>query len=479
MKFFRNRKTGWAMIGMLTAIVVIVAGVLVFGGRQGSTADAQPTVSSSTRSPAANLMTFMVYFHRGEAGDPDDVVPVVRTVPTTETEATAALTELLAGPTDAERDAGYWSSFNSATAGMLRTVRVANGVAHVDFRDFSPSMRNVSTSFASKALMAELDTTLKQFPTVTSTLYSFNGDITAFYSWLQLAPPIDTPNNAAPAIATARQFLTKVVGMNRPVEGPVRWLGNGLVEVTFYARSPSGQPVPALATIVSVQRGAKHWSVIGTRASDILVDSPTRGQLISSPVLVQGQAHAFEGTVTVQVLEDQQSTPTELGSGFVTGASDRLAPFSGQIAFTRPDGGSGWIIFTEESAANGEVIVATSVQVGFAGKAVPPVVTDLRWTPAFPVQDGWLHLPADGDTVTFTVQTQATDRLEFYLTPTGTETAPLTELIGTGTKTGETFTFTWHYPDYPLLAHFGLVAIGPGGRTELMPFNVYRPDNSS
>jgi len=474
MKIFSNRKTIWAIIGALAGVVIITAGVLILvvGGRQATAPGAQPTTSSSTPSPAAEVM-LKVYFHRGQAADPNSVVPVERTVPATEMVATTALNELLAGPTDAELDAGYWSSFNQATVGMLHTVRVANGVAHVDFRDFSGTIPNATTPFGSAALMAELDTTLKQFPTVKSTVYSFNGDIAAFYSRLHLTPPISTPDNAAPAIAAARQFLTGVVGMNQPVEGPLRWVGNGLAEVTFYARSPSGQPVPDLATIVTVQRGAQHWSVIGTSASQILVDSPTRGQLISSPVSVSGRAHVFEGNVTVRVLETRQPTPTEIGSSFVTGGGDQLGPFSGQITFNMPDGGSGWVLFTELSAANGEVIIATSVQVGFTGRPAPPAVNDVRWAPTHPVQDGWLQLPTGAGTVTFTVQTQATERLEFYLTPTGTETAPLAKLLGTGTKTGDEFTFTWNYPDEPLLAHLELVAIGPGGRTELTPFNIY------
>lgn len=475
MNIFGNRKTTWTVIGALAAVVIVAAGVLILvvGQRQAATPGAQPPPSSPTGSPAADTMTLEVYFHRGKADDPDAVVPVERTVPTTEKVATAALEELLAGPTGAELKAGYWSLFNSATAGMLRDVRVANGVAHADFRDFSAIIPNASTSFGSTALMAELDSTLRQFPTVRSTVFSFNGDVRAFYSWLQLAPPFATPGDAAPAVAAARQFLTTVVGMNQPVEGPSRWLGNGLVEVTFYARSPSGQPVPALATAVSVQRGSGHWSVIGTRAGHILVDSPARGQLISSPVTVSGRAHVFEGNVNVRVLQGQEPAPAEIGSGFVTGGGDQLGPFSGQIGFTQPTGGSGWIIFLESSAADGGVNQATSVQVGFAGKPAPPVVNEVHVAPALPVQDGWLQLPAGAGAVTFTVRTSATDRLEFHLTPTGTETAPLAKLLGTGTKAGDEFSFTWNYPDEPLLAHLELVAIGPGGQTELMPFNVY------
>jgi immunoglobulin-like protein involved in spore germination len=95
--------------------------------------------------------------------------------------------------------------------------------------------------------------------------------------------------------------------------------------------------------------------------------------MISSPVPVSGRAHVFEGTVTVRVLDDRKGTPTEIGSGFVTGGGDQLGPFNGEITFNQPDGGSGWIIFTEQSAANGEPIRATSVQVGYVGRAAPPL----------------------------------------------------------------------------------------------------------
>jgi Sporulation and spore germination len=99
--------------------------------------------------------------------------------------ATAALRQLLAGPTATERGNGYWSFFSDATATMLRGVRIANGVARADFADFSRIIPNASSSSGSAALLAELDATLKQFGTVRTTVYSFNGDVAAFYEWLQ------------------------------------------------------------------------------------------------------------------------------------------------------------------------------------------------------------------------------------------------------------------------------------------------------
>ena len=37
--------------------------------------------------------------------------------------------------------------------------------------------------------MSQLDRTLGQFPAVERTLYSIEGDVEAFYEWLQRSPP--------------------------------------------------------------------------------------------------------------------------------------------------------------------------------------------------------------------------------------------------------------------------------------------------
>jgi spore germination protein GerM len=133
-------------------------------------------------------MTVKVFFHRSTLAG-GQLTARTRTVPYTRAVATAAMTQLLAGPTAAERNAGYSSWFSSQTAGMLRVIRISGGTAHADFRDFRLIIPNASSSAGSKALLDELDATLKQFPTVHSTVYSFNGNVAAFYEWLQRVPP--------------------------------------------------------------------------------------------------------------------------------------------------------------------------------------------------------------------------------------------------------------------------------------------------
>jgi len=219
-----TRHQWWiAAVGVFLAIGLVLTSVWLVarhdGGEgtapppAGAPATTSPSVSPST--PAGTVpatMTVKVYFHRGNGDDPTKVVAVRRSVPRSPKVATAALTQLLAGPTRAERDAGYWSVFTSATAGMLRSVRVADSVGYADFRDLRPVIPSAGSSAGTAAFLAELDTTFKQFGNVSRTVYSLNGDVSAFYEWLQLSPPDGTTATLAEAQRVARAFLADVAG---------------------------------------------------------------------------------------------------------------------------------------------------------------------------------------------------------------------------------------------------------------------------
>lgn len=87
----------------------------------------------------------------------------------------SAMQALRASPTRAERPRGYSSWFSATTDGHLRGVRVSDGVAYIDFRSFASHILNASTSCGSTLLLAQLDRTARQFPTVKGAVYSFSG----------------------------------------------------------------------------------------------------------------------------------------------------------------------------------------------------------------------------------------------------------------------------------------------------------------
>lgn len=126
-------------------------------------------------------MSVTVFFHRGET-----LADATRAVPVTSGVLRASLDALLAGPTPAERDDGLSSWFSEATAGVLNDVTIdGEGRAVVDLADLRPIIPNASTSAGSERLLAELDATVFQFPTVTSVEYRIDGNCEAFWNWLQ------------------------------------------------------------------------------------------------------------------------------------------------------------------------------------------------------------------------------------------------------------------------------------------------------
>jgi spore germination protein GerM len=146
--------------------------------------------SEGTGTPGVrDEVTVQVFFHHADRGSESDVFAVERHV---EPPAVlrGALVALLAGPTASERDAGYESWFTSATSGLLDDVRLEGGVAHVAFDASLPKViPNASTSAGSARLLGELDATVTQFDAVDEVVYSLEGDVDAFYEWLQAVAP--------------------------------------------------------------------------------------------------------------------------------------------------------------------------------------------------------------------------------------------------------------------------------------------------
>src|SRR5690606_40890265 len=110
----------------------------------------------------------------------------------------ASLNALLAGPTDAEREASLGSWFSAETVGMVRSVTIDDGHAVVDFDDLRPVIPNASTSAGSARLLAQLDATVFQFRNVESVEYRIEGSCADFNEWLQHGGCAARPRPAAP-----------------------------------------------------------------------------------------------------------------------------------------------------------------------------------------------------------------------------------------------------------------------------------------
>jgi Immunoglobulin-like domain of bacterial spore germination len=293
-------------------------------------------------------------------------------------------------------------------------------------------------------------------------------------------PPGDSPSGDPPpdrdakaAVAAARAFLDRELGMTDLVALPFRGVDARTGEVGFRPKHGEGgrllpQTGPPAVT-VRLYRLPAGWWVLGVQGRSIRVDSPARLQRISTPLKVAGKADVYEATVSWKVTQDRPGRDLVLGEGFLTG-------LGGQISFRPPTAATGWVIFYEESAATGGGIVqATAVRVRFAAPTPAPRIHAVTSKPRLrTLEGGWHELPDGAGTVVLSVQASNAQRVRFVLTPTGTGTGPYGRLLGEDHDPRDGFTLTWRYPDEALSAHLVIQATGPGGTSETL-FDVVHP----
>ena len=127
------------------------------------------------RFASTETMTVQVYFGNTQK-DPkvlycERTYPTPRVITRTQAVARAALTELLAGLTDEEKNQGFFTSLNSGVT--INSLTIENGIAKVDFDE--QLNFQVGGSCRVTTIRSQIEETLKQFPTVSSVIISVNG----------------------------------------------------------------------------------------------------------------------------------------------------------------------------------------------------------------------------------------------------------------------------------------------------------------
>jgi spore germination protein GerM len=145
-------------------------------------------LAAGPRTAAADTTTLRVYFNNAQRAGTDDDCAIVfertRRVPGTSAVATAALRQLFAGPTEAERAAGDRSPFSAATAGLLKRVRIEQGTAYVDLNDLRAHLPGVTSSCGAAEFGQQIERTLRQFPTVRRVILAIDGDPRRYADWM-------------------------------------------------------------------------------------------------------------------------------------------------------------------------------------------------------------------------------------------------------------------------------------------------------
>jgi spore germination protein GerM len=162
------------------------------------TATEGPAVAIKTATPTQThtpeTVSVWVYFTM-TADENMTPVPASRTVPETDSREEllqSTLKELLTGPTDAEKDAGFVSWFSPATTDAVIDVVWDGDFFTVVFQGLNTLIPNASASAGSQMLLSQLDSTMFQFDFVQRVNYTLEGNCDDFWEWLQMGCHIVT-----------------------------------------------------------------------------------------------------------------------------------------------------------------------------------------------------------------------------------------------------------------------------------------------
>ncbi len=178
----------WSRWSGAIPLVLLVAGCATSAPSPDPTPTLQALEPCAEGAPPAEAPVY-AFFTCAGAPLPSDPRPVAREAQAADPEGRleAAVSGLLAGPTQAERQAGYTSFFSEETALALNSAVIdADGLATVDLGDIR-FLSNASTSAGSEVLLGELNATVFQFDEIVAVEYRINGSCRAFWEWLQRA----------------------------------------------------------------------------------------------------------------------------------------------------------------------------------------------------------------------------------------------------------------------------------------------------
>lgn len=164
---------------LILAVLIVILGVAVYLWLSSSeqptgTPIANPSTSTSPTGEEKKTMVLKVYFPSSKF-DPEvscnRAFPVERKLDYSLDVGAKAIQELLKGPTEAEKSAGYYTSLKPGV--VLQKLTITNGVAKADFN--KKLDENIGGSCWVVSIRTQITETLKQFPTVKEVVISIDG----------------------------------------------------------------------------------------------------------------------------------------------------------------------------------------------------------------------------------------------------------------------------------------------------------------
>jgi spore germination protein GerM len=107
-------------------------------------------------------------------------------IPKTSGIAKAALEELFKGVLPEEKAKGYVSFSPQETKNILKSIKIKNGAAYINFNKVVYEQLGVATTSCGSGFFSSVENTLYQFPTIKKVFYAIEGSPRDFYEWVQV-----------------------------------------------------------------------------------------------------------------------------------------------------------------------------------------------------------------------------------------------------------------------------------------------------
>lgn len=173
-------------------------------------------------------------------------------------------------------------------------------------------------------------------------------------------PDPDSGTRFATPDAAARSFAVDLAGFADPVLGEFQAGDGRSGEIELRPR-----PTGPVSTILLRQVGSDDsWSVIAVVNENIVITQPAAGDVVANPMVLVGQARAFEGHVDVRLFAHGQTEP--IATGFVTGRGDGvLGPFDSTLEWPPATQGPGILVLSTSSAEDGPLWDVAAIPINF------------------------------------------------------------------------------------------------------------------
>jgi len=149
---------------IIICAAVLIVSIKIFGG----------SFSPNSASAFEWEKPVNIYFSNKGMGSDEDcskTFPVPRTISNAETLGPGALEALLAGVSDSEKTAGYYTLINNGV--LIQKFEIKNKTAYVDFN--SIFSEEVAGSCKVTAIKSQIENTLDSLPDIDSVVISING----------------------------------------------------------------------------------------------------------------------------------------------------------------------------------------------------------------------------------------------------------------------------------------------------------------